>query len=130
MQDFLHNRSSWERMGIKKGTLPLVVITDPDTGEEYEAFMTMNGIPTNPDSPEVKRRIQFLVTFPGSALLLEAVGVIEEVFKKYIDDEEGAKKTYKGPFGIITRLQRAEIALQNLLFIARNKITERINTAK
>jgi hypothetical protein len=104
VKDLLHNRMSWEAMGIRKGMLPLHVSIDPHTGAEVEPFMTMNGMIINPESPEVIRRMQFLITFPGSALL-EALGVIEEVFEKYIDDEEGTKKSDNGPFGVLTRLQ-------------------------
>ena len=127
VEDLLHNRTSWEASGIRKGMLPRHV-SDPYTGVVGEPYMTMNGVIVNPTSPEVISSMQFLITFPGSALL-EALGVIEDVFEKYIDDEEGTKKSDNGPFGVLTRLQRAEITLQNLLFIARNKITERINTA-
>ena len=44
IREFFHNRASWEVMGIRKGALPLILSTDPYTGDEYEAPMTMNGI--------------------------------------------------------------------------------------
>ena len=113
--DFLHTRKSWEEKSIRKGMLPYIARIDPYTGVEYECYMTMNCIEIDPRDPEVIHRLQFLITFPGS-ITLEALGVIEEVFTKYIDDEDRARRGNEGPYGIIDRLQRALITFQNQLF--------------
>ena len=66
--ELLHTCSTWEVIGIRKGSLPLISYIDPITGIEQEAPMTMNGIEIDPTDPEVIRRISALKTYPTSVM--------------------------------------------------------------
>ena len=46
----------------------------------------------------------------------EALGIIEEALGMYIDDDDRTRRNEEGPYGVIERLQRAHIVLQNSLF--------------
>ena len=111
IMEFFHNRSSWEVMGIKKGTLPLILSTDPRTGEEYEAPMTMNGIEIDPTDPEVIRRISALKTYPTS-VMSESLDMIKQVFETYINDEDRPirKSSDDSKFEVLERIQRTQIS--------------------
>ena len=75
--ELLNTRNFWESRGIRKGMLPNIVKIDPHSGNEIECYMTMTGVEIDPTSVEVTRRLQALITFPGS-VTLEALGIIEE----------------------------------------------------
>ena len=121
--EFVHNRSSWEVMGIKKGSLPLILSTDPRTGEEYEAPMTMNGIEIDPRDPGVIRRISALKMFPTS-VMSESLDTIKQAFETYINDENHPirKTAEDSKFKALERVQRAYIMLQNYLLLDKCKI--------
>ena len=127
IREFFHNRASWEVMGIRKGALPLILSTDPYTGDEYEAPMTMNGIEIDPTDPEVISRISALKTFPTS-VMSESLDMIKQAFETYINDEDRLirKTTEDSKFEALERIQRAYIMPQNYLLLDKHKIYYRL----
>ena len=123
--ELLNTRNFWESRGIRKGMLPNIVKTDPHSGNEIECYMTMNGIPIDPNAEAVASKLRAMILFPGS-VTLEALGIIEEALNMYIDDEGRTRRNQEGPYGVIERLQQAHIMLQNALFADRQKIADKI----
>ena len=73
-EDFLHTKSTWEKMGITKGQLPHIVRYD-EYGRNYEAYMTMNGLEIDPDSQQFQRKMLNLDTYPAT-LIHETLEVV------------------------------------------------------
>ncbi len=114
-KDFMHTRSSWEGMGVKNCMLPRITTIDPISRDEFEAPITMNGIEIDPSNVEVIHRFQNLSTFP-STVMHKALGIVETIFKKYIDDDDLPQRNHMSHFEILELVQRMLIILQNLLF--------------
>jgi hypothetical protein len=111
--ELLHDRLSWEAIGIAKGKLPSTMIVDQQGNERYP-FMTMNGIIIDDQSPEFRNRTKQITTFATSAML-PALAEIESVYNDHIEEEVRAFRN-KGPFAILDKIQAIQIRLQNLLF--------------
>ncbi len=60
-EDFLHTKSTWEKMGILKGQLQHIVRYD-EHGGSHAAYMTMNGLEIDPESQQFKRKMLNLST--------------------------------------------------------------------
>jgi hypothetical protein len=63
-KDFVHTKSTWEKMGITKGQLPHIVQYDAN-GIEHEAHVTMNGLEIDSESQQFKRKMVNLSTYPS-----------------------------------------------------------------
>ena len=61
-EDFLHTKSTWEKMGITKGQLPHI-IRYYAYGRDHEAYMTMNGLEIDPESQQFQRKMLNLSTY-------------------------------------------------------------------
>ena len=55
--ELLNTKKFWESRGIRKGMLPNIVKTDPHSGNEIECYMTMNGIPIDPNAEAVASKL-------------------------------------------------------------------------
>jgi hypothetical protein len=126
-EDFLHTKSTWEKMGITKGQLPNIVQYDAN-GREYEAYMTMNGLEIDPESKQFKSKMLNLSTYPSS-VIHETLGMVGSVYKKYIVEDDRAQT--RNPTCIFDelehwQLQYAMIVMQNSLFAHRQEINKQI----
>ena len=65
--DFLHAKSTWEKMGITKGQLPHIVRYN-EYGRDHEAYMTMNGLEIDPDSQQFQLEMLNLSTYPSTLI--------------------------------------------------------------
>ena len=123
--ELFHTRTSWEAIGIKRGMLPTITYTDPHTGMEEEVPMTMNGIPIDIHDPSVIARMQSTIAYPAS-LMHETLDMIESTYCKYFDDSERVQRHQQSPFAALERVQRTLIVIQNLAFIQKAQIREKI----
>ena len=73
-EDFLHTKSTWEKMGITRNHRPNIVEYDAN-GNEYEAYMTMTGLEIDPKSQQFKRKMLNLSTYPSS-VIHETLGIV------------------------------------------------------
>jgi hypothetical protein len=74
-------------MGINKGCIPNIVRIDEDSGEEYEVYMTTNGLEIDIENLEFHRKMQTIISFPAS-LVYEAMETAGTIYKKYFELEE------------------------------------------
>jgi hypothetical protein len=65
--------------------------------------------------------MHYVTTFPPS-VMIEALAIIEEICKEFIDDGNHSHCKYKGPFAVLDRAQHALVVLQNLLFAESTKL--------
>ena len=126
IEHLVHNKASWEAMGIEKGKLPNTTITCPVTGDEIFPPITMNGIIIDINSPQFIRRMQEFRAFPSSLLHDEALEIIETTYNKYIDDKSPGVRMKGGPYDIMIKVQATMIKLQNMLFAHRQTLEEKI----
>jgi hypothetical protein len=124
--ELLHTCSTWEVMGIRKGSLPLISYIDPMTGIEDEAPMKMNGIEIDLMDPEVISRISALKTYPTS-VMSQSLDTIKQGFETYINDEDRQirKSNDDSKFEVLERIQQTFIILQNSLFLDKRKTYDR-----
>ena len=114
-EDFLHTKSTWEKMGITRNHIPNIVQYDAN-GNEYEAYMTTTGLEIDPKSQQFKRKMLNLSTYPSS-MIHETLGIVGAVYKKYIVEDDSAQS--RNPtciFDELEQLQYAMIVMQNSLF--------------
>ena len=97
IEHLVHNKASWEAIGVEKGKLTNTTIICPRTGDEIYPPITMNGIIIDINSPQLIRRMQESVTFPSS-LRHEALEIISNVYNKHIDDKSPGVRKNGGPY--------------------------------
>jgi hypothetical protein len=85
-EDFLHTKSTLEKMGITKGRLPHVVRYD-GCGGSHEAYMRLSGSVSNPFREQFKRKILNLSTHPAT-LMHATLEVVGSIYKKYIVEDD------------------------------------------
>ena len=125
IEHLVHNKASWEAIGVEKGKLPNTTIICPRTGDEIYPPITMNGIIIDINSPQLIRRMQESVTFPSS-LRHEALEIISNVYNKHIDDKSPGVRKNGGPYDTLIKVQTTAIKLQNMLFANTQKLEEKI----
>jgi hypothetical protein len=110
-EDFLHTKSTWEKMGITNGQLPHIVRYD-EYGRDHEAYMTMNGLEIDQESQQFKRKMLNLSTYP-STLMHETLEVVGSVYKKYIvENDRDQSRNPTCIFDELEQLQYAMIVMQ------------------
>jgi len=124
-EHLVHNKTSWEALGIDKGKLPNATITCPNTGREYYPGMFMNGIIIDTNSPEFKCRIDEIINFPPE-LIHESFEIIESIYFKYFDDKGQGAGRNNDLYDVLHRVQQMLIQLQNKMFADRQGIEEKI----
>lgn len=107
--DLLHNKPTWEIMGVNKGRLPNVFKPDGTP-----ASMTINGIVIDPSDLEVSRKLNLIRNYPPS-VINESLDKIAKITDKYLV-VKAEKKRPESLYGPIENLQSAKIVLQNKLF--------------
>ena len=125
IEHLVHNKASWEAIGVEKGKLPNTTIICPRTGDEIYPPITMNGIIIDINSPQLIRRMQESVTFPSS-LRHEALEIISNVYNKHIDDKCPGVRKNGGPYDTLIKVQTTAIKLQNMLFANTQTLEEKI----
>ena len=126
--DLQQNKTTWEKLGITKGCLPNIVYLDEDTGEEYEAFITMNGLEIDIENEEYIRKINTLISFQHT-MVHEAMQEATNIFNKFFASEErDMKQKPTTLFPIIEKIQHVYIVLQNAMFLNRQAIKREVNT--
>ena len=124
-EDFLHTKSTWEKMGITKGQLQHIVQYDAN-GIEHEAYITMNGLEIDPESQQFKRKMLNLSTYP-STVIHETLGIVGLVYKRYIvEDDRDQSQNPTCIFDELEQLQYAMIVMQNSLLARRQEINKQI----
>ena len=120
-RDLLHNKRTWEAMGLLPGRLPSLYYSDGS-----EACMTMNGLEIDLMHDEVIRRLDQIRNYPPS-VLSESLEIISKAINKYIIVKVDTNRE-TSLYGAIEVLQDAKITLQNLLFEEKAEIKSEIKT--
>jgi hypothetical protein len=104
IEHMMHDKNSWEALGIEKGKLPNTTMICPISGDEIYPPITMNGIIIDIESPEMIRRYKEAITFPP-VLVHETLDTIEQCYLNHFEDRAQGVRKKGGPYDILLKAQ-------------------------
>jgi hypothetical protein len=120
--DWLHNKASWQVIGINAVSLPDIVDQNGNP-----APMTMNGIPIDISDVKVRSALNKITNFPPD-VTMEALQEIQKAMEMHIEIDIDSLKTEE-PLAVLHLLQSLHIKPQNKLYTNKSRIKDALHAS-